>query len=204
MDSSTLSIGEYAHLDSGLLSLNDSHMDVAGNLTTEFFNSSLGTYFEGASGDTNIELQRSLIDVGGEFALGIDDLLHISLDGTGRGTEYGAINTDTLNLLGGMLSVEVGFALTADTYVFDLITSSSDDGILGDFDSLSVTGYDPGYSLFAGIVLDDIGIGLGPTEIYRLTLSRIDPVPVPAAVWLFGTGIFGLMGLARRKQARSS
>lgn len=27
------------------------------------------------------------------------------------------------------------------------------------------------------------------------------PVPVPAAVWLFGSGLIGLIGLARRKKA---
>ena len=27
----------------------------------------------------------------------------------------------------------------------------------------------------------------------------IEPVPVPAAVWLFGSGLIGLIGIARRK-----
>jgi predicted extracellular nuclease len=30
--------------------------------------------------------------------------------------------------------------------------------------------------------------------------SGLSPVPVPAAVWLFGSGIIGLVGLARRKE----
>ena len=28
----------------------------------------------------------------------------------------------------------------------------------------------------------------------------VAPVPVPAAVWLFGSGLLGLVGLARRKK----
>jgi hypothetical protein len=34
-------------------------------------------------------------------------------------------------------------------------------------------------------------------------LIRVDflPVPVPATVWLFGSGLFGLVGVARRKKA---
>jgi hypothetical protein len=28
------------------------------------------------------------------------------------------------------------------------------------------------------------------------------PVPVPAAMWLFGSGVFGLIGVARRKAGR--
>lgn len=31
--------------------------------------------------------------------------------------------------------------------------------------------------------------------------SAPDPVPVPAAVWLFGSGLLGLIGVARRKKA---
>ncbi|MGE5241685.1 MAG: VPLPA-CTERM sorting domain-containing protein [Bacteroidota bacterium] len=29
-------------------------------------------------------------------------------------------------------------------------------------------------------------------------------VPVPAAVWLFGSGLLGLVGVARRRNARST
>ena len=28
-----------------------------------------------------------------------------------------------------------------------------------------------------------------------------NPVPVPAAIWLFGSGLLGLVGIARRKNA---
>ncbi len=31
------------------------------------------------------------------------------------------------------------------------------------------------------------------------SVSSVSPVPVPAAIWLFGSGLLGLMGLARRK-----
>ena len=33
------------------------------------------------------------------------------------------------------------------------------------------------------------------------TFGSATAVPVPAAVWLFGTGLLGLIGVARRKQA---
>lgn len=33
------------------------------------------------------------------------------------------------------------------------------------------------------------------------TLNTAPPVPVPAAVWLFGSGLIGLVGVARRKAA---
>lgn len=34
-----------------------------------------------------------------------------------------------------------------------------------------------------------------------LMVESVQPVPVPAAVWLFGSGLLGLIGIARRKRA---
>ena len=34
---------------------------------------------------------------------------------------------------------------------------------------------------------------------YKLDISGVSPVPVPAALWLFGSGLLGLIGMARRK-----
>jgi len=34
-----------------------------------------------------------------------------------------------------------------------------------------------------------------------LTAELVEPVPVPAAVWLFGSGLIGLIGVARLKKA---
>jgi hypothetical protein len=33
------------------------------------------------------------------------------------------------------------------------------------------------------------------------SIVDITPVPVPAAVWLFGSGVLGLVGVVRRKRA---
>lgn len=40
----------------------------------------------------------------------------------------------------------------------------------------------------------------GPTVGFSYTLDlHLEPVPVPAAAWLFGSGLLGLVGVARRK-----
>lgn len=36
---------------------------------------------------------------------------------------------------------------------------------------------------------------------YTLSVNSVSAVPVPAAVWLFGSGLAGLIGVARRRQA---
>ena len=41
----------------------------------------------------------------------------------------------------------------------------------------------------------------GVTDGYDLAFHVVSTVPVPAAVWLFGSGLLGLIGFARRKAA---
>ena len=63
---------------------------------------------------------------------------------------------------------------------------------------MAATDATPGLSSgpFVGIrVLLDIGSG------NSMTVSSISAVPVPAAVWLFGSGLIGLIGVARRKKS---
>ena len=68
-----------------------------------------------------------------------------------------------------------------------LITDTS--GIAGSPDS---AGPKPGFSTSL-----DIG-NLGSMHLISITPS---PVPVPASVWLFGSGLLGLFGMAQRKKA---
>jgi hypothetical protein len=72
---------------------------------------------------------------------------------------------------------------------------------LGGFD-LDVAGCPVGFSLDLDPVEDgglDISGSLAQTA---TAITRIGPVvPVPAAVWLFGSGLIGLLGVARRKKS---
>ena len=62
-------------------------------------------------------------------------------------------------------------------------------------------GYDINGDYIGGTPFDGIrgyiNIGSGNS----LTVTSIEAVPVPAAVWLFGSGLIGLIGVARRKKA---
>lgn len=41
----------------------------------------------------------------------------------------------------------------------------------------------------------------GPFPNFNANFNMAHPVPVPAAVWLFGSGLLGLVGIARRRKA---
>jgi len=46
-----------------------------------------------------------------------------------------------------------------------------------------------------------IADGLSNIQPYGSYIVLASPVPVPAAVWLFSSGLIGLIGVARRKKA---
>lgn len=68
-------------------------------------------------------------------------------------------------------------------------------------------------NVFSSVFLPDLGLNRdyhihpsavwftpGATATYQVSMwGSPAPVPVPAAVWLFGSGLVGLVGLARRK-----
>jgi hypothetical protein len=119
----------------------------------------------------------------------------MELGGLLRGTEYDAFDVDGTLSLGGTLEValfDLGGGLFApqagDT--FDLFTA---DILQGSFGTLSYAALlDPNLSWQLSYLTDAIG----STDIVRLSVQA---VPIPAAVWLFGSGLLGLVGIARRK-----
>ena len=50
------------------------------------------------------------------------------------------------------------------------------------------------------IVFDDLSVPGRPRTGVTLAVD-LAPIPVPAAVWLFGSGLLGLVGVARRRRA---
>ena len=62
---------------------------------------------------------------------------------------------------------------------------------------------EPWQGLVLGLQFELIDLSLGSTDstatISNLALTQV--VPIPPAVWLFGSGLLGLIGIARRKKA---
>jgi hypothetical protein len=50
-------------------------------------------------------------------------------------------------------------------------------------------------------VIDFEGVSKGVKTTGHTLAVDLQPVPVPAAAWLFGTGLIGLVGVARRRRA---
>ena len=83
-----------------------------------------------------------------------------------------------------------GYVPSYISFSFDLTSLSSVDtmspfNVKFYFDSVDGIGNDT-----AGVRIDNFSVGTTPAVI-----------PVPAAVWLFGSGLIGLIGAARRKKA---
>ena len=55
--------------------------------------------------------------------------------------------------------------------------------------------------LFVGNLDNGTRDNADPDNDYALRITELSSVPVPAAVWLFGSGLLGLVGLAGRKKA---
>jgi hypothetical protein len=91
---------------------------------------------------------------------------------------------------GNNLDHDITFSLksTSTALATDALPTNID---LNDFDS--VTGAFSSFSLANGPAGDPI--------FYSIDTLTLRAVPIPAAVWLFGSGLLGLVGIARHKKA---
>jgi hypothetical protein len=134
-----------------------------------------GNYTQSAAGIFAVE-------IGGLLAGAEYDVLNVS----GTATLDGTLNVSLFDLGSGLFAPQAG-----DT--FDILTA---DILSGSFSSLSYAAlFDPNLSWQIDYLIDAIGT----TDVVRLSVVA-SAVPVPGAVWLFGSGLLGLMGLARRKK----
>jgi hypothetical protein len=100
-------------------------------------------------------------------------------------------NLSTFNFDTGILSTTIHAPIGGVVDVFGSLSVVSDMNSVVDF-----------YNTF-GLVITPIteGVELDYGDITPATYDFGATVPVPAAVWLFGSGLIGLIGLARRKKS---
>ena len=123
-----------------------------------------------------------------------------SLDNTEVGTLFWGNSSDIDTLLGG--------SGNSFSYVSTDFGTSVEGNILGlsqaiGFDATSqYVLFTPGGGITADFLCPTTDGGCTPPDNdYLVWKGEVNPVPVPAAVWLFGSGLIGLVGIARRKKA---
>lgn len=123
--------------------------------------------------------------------IGLLGTLDIEVGGTAAGAFDVLDVTGTANLSGDLnVSLWGGYNPFAGDS-FDILTA---DTIFGEFNPFSLAALDTGLRWDIAYILDDFG-----TDTVRL--SVVTAVPVPPAVWLFGSGLIGFFRIARRNKA---
>ena len=75
-------------------------------------------------------------------------------------------------------------------------------GLTQDIASYSYDGTNFTLDYYWNAVTDNNGVSLGPLAVTDYHLHLVGTVvPIPAAVWLFGSGLLGLIGFTKRKKA---
>ncbi len=175
----------------GVLSANvvisDGQLNGSGTITGSLSN----------AGNFNPGNSPGLLSVNGDFTQSANGTLTIELGGLLSGSEFdivdvggtanlaGTLNLDLFDLGGGPFTPGLG-----DT--FDFLTAET---ITGGFDLLTLAALGNGLGWQLDYLYDEIGT----IDVARMTVVSVSAVPVPAAVWLFGSGLIGLIGMAKRK-----
>ena len=165
-----------------------------------------------------VSVELVISDLGTEILTGFD--LEISFDDsilsfTDFSVGPGATGLDPFGLDSGALSYgfDLGFGTAAvGDFSFELDstlqTLQPDSFVLGTlaFDTLSAgtSALTISYALLAG---EADASGLFATELTAVLETGsievspiVSPIPVPAAIWLFGTGLIGLIGFSKRRK----
>ena len=184
----TVQDGGILTADNGLVNTGSGLLQGVGTLNANVTNSAVLS-----SGISGI----GMLTVDGDLQQTIDGTLTIELGGLLIGTEYDVLDVMGTATLGGTLDVDwfdLGGGLF-DASLGDSFDILSAEAFVGEFDLLSLAVLGEGLNWKMDYLFDEIGT----TDIARLTV--VSSVPVPAAVWLFGSGLIGLIGVARRKKA---
>ncbi|MCX2980868.1 VPLPA-CTERM sorting domain-containing protein [Halieaceae bacterium IMCC14734] len=136
-----------------------------------------------------------ILTINGDFAM--DELSTLSFELGGTTPDYPGY--DVLNVSGSAtLAGELELILYDDFEAqlgdsFDLLSAAS---LSGDFDLLTLALLGDGLGWETQLLIDVDAWG---TDVLRVSVSQ---VPIPAAAWLFGSALIGLVGIKRKRRGR--
>lgn len=117
---------------------------------------------------------------------------NVIINDTGAGDRFN-------NQWQGLSSLELD--LTSGSYwlSLEILENNNYDGYIATtpYGALSTVG---SYAIYYPIEVGDVWRERSDYN-FAFRISDISPVPIPAAVWLFSSGLLGLVGVARRKKA---
>ena len=132
------------------------------------------------------------------MGLGLSSHTIMEIAGLERGTGYDAFDIGGDLWLGGELEVSLedpgnGLFTPQPGDSFDLFRA---DNISGSFDLWTLAVLGGGLNWEVNVLADAIGL----TDVVRLSVVA-STVPLPPAAWLFGSGLLGMIWIARRRPA---
>ncbi len=105
------------------------------------------------------------------------------------------------NVLGGVAWSDLTMTHNANYNLFSNIVDINGPGVFWSATEYAPDTINTAWGFFMHVGGQTYGIGDKSYAINAWAVHSGDVVPVPAAVWLFGSGLLGLMGVARRKRA---
>lgn len=135
----------------------------------------VGNYIQSNAGKFAVEI--------GGTGMGQFDSLHVS----GTASLDGTLKVSLFNLGSGLFTPHAGDS-------FDILTAEQ---LQGSFSLLALAALDPNFKWEISYLTDAIGT----TDVVRLSINA---VPIPPAIWLFGSGLIGLFGFKSKSNRRNT
>ncbi|MFT4585822.1 MAG: fibronectin-binding autotransporter adhesin, partial [Gammaproteobacteria bacterium] len=201
VDNATVSAGNLNVTSSGsLLNMTAASINADVNITNASL-SGTGTIngnLTGIGAEFGPGNSPGLLTINGDFSQDGNSSILFELAGTIAESEYDVVDISGTANLAGELVIDWfdnggGLFSASEGDVFDIFSAET---ILGEFDLLS-------FAVLGGTLdwkLSYLFDEFGTTDVLRLSVIDTSAVPIPAAVWLFGSGLLGLIGMARQKQ----